>query len=298
MHTIEVSQVAKAFGATQAVADVSFAVERGEIVGLLGPNGAGKTTTIRLILDIFKPDRGTVSILGGSMTEEKKDRVGYMPEERGLYQDMQLEQCLVYLGRLKGMSKTAAQDRVGAYLERFDLAQHKRKKSKELSRGMQQKAQIISTVLHGPELLILDEPFSGLDPVNTQLVKDLLLELRAAGSTIIMSTHMMRQVEELCDRILLIDRGSNVLYGPLDQIRRDHSGHAVSLQVDGDLPHLAGVESTGQRNGAQHLSLSIGTNPQDILQQLVAQGITVQQFEIAMPTLDEIFIRVVGPHAD
>ena len=187
-HTVEVSHVAKSFGATQAVADVSFAVEQGEIFGLLGPNGAGKTTTIRLILDIFKPDWGTVSILDGPMTEKKKDRVGYMPEERGLYQDMVLEQCLVYLGRLKGMSKGDAQQRGGVYLERFDLAQHKRKKVKELSRGMQQKAQIISTVLHGPELLILDEPFSGLDPVNTQLVKDLMLELREAGTTIIMST--------------------------------------------------------------------------------------------------------------
>ena len=298
MRTVEVSQVAKSFGATQAVADVSFAVERAEIFGLLGPNGAGKTTTIRLILDIFKPDRGTVSILGGPMTEEKKDRVGYMPEERGLYQDMQLDKCLVYLGRLKGMSKSLAQQRVVSYLERFDLGQHKRKKVKELSRGMQQKAQIISTVLHEPELLILDEPFSGLDPVNTQLVKDLMLDLRAAGSTIIMSTHMMRQVEELCDRILLISDGRNVLYGPWGQIRREHSGHAVLVQVAGALPKLAGVETISEHNGALHLALSTGSNPQDILQQLVAHGITVEQFEIARPTLDEIFIRTVSALAD
>lgn len=297
-HTVEVSHVAKSFGATQAVADVSFAVEQGEIFGLLGPNGAGKTTTIRLILDIFRPDGGTVSILDGPMTEEKKDRVGYMPEERGLYQDMVLEQCLVYLGRLKGMSKGDAQQRAGVYLERFDLVQHKRKKVKELSRGMQQKAQIVSTVLHGPELLILDEPFSGLDPVNTQLVKDLMLELREAGTTIIMSTHMMRQVEELCDRIVLIDDGYNVLYGELDQIQRDHSGHAVVVRVAGELPQMTGVEAVTSRNGALHLTLSIGASPQDILQQLLSNQVTVEQFEIAMPTLDEIFIRTVNGQAD
>jgi len=297
-HTVAVSHVAKSFGATQAVADVSFAVEQGEVFGLLGPNGAGKTTTIRLILDIFKPDGGAVSILDGPMTEEKKDRVGYMPEERGLYQDMVLEQCLVYLGRLKGMSKSDAQQRVGVYLERFDLAQHKRKKVKEMSRGMQQKAQIISTVLHGPELLILDEPFSGLDPVNTQLVKDLMLELREAGTTIIMSTHMMRQVEELCDRIVLIDDGYNVLYGELDQIQRDYSGHAVVVQVAGELPQMTGVETVTSRNGALHLTLSIGASPQDILQQLLSNQVTVEQFEIAMPTLDEIFIRTVNGQAD
>jgi len=297
-HTVAVSHVAKSFGATQAVADVSFAVEQGEVFGLLGPNGAGKTTTIRLILDIFKPDGGAVSILDGPMTEEKKDRVGYMPEERGLYQDMVLEQCLVYLGRLKGMSKSDAQQRVGVYLERFDLAQHKRKKVKELSRGMQQKAQIISTVLHGPELLILDEPFSGLDPVNTQLVKDLMLELREAGTTIIMSTHMMRQVEELCDRIVLIDDGYNVLYGELDQIQRDYSGHAVVVRVAGELPQMTGVETVTSRNGALHLTLSIGASPQDILQQLLSNQVTVEQFEIAMPTLDEIFIRTVNGQAD
>jgi ABC-2 type transport system ATP-binding protein len=298
MPTVEASHVAKSFGTTQAVADVSFAVEQGEIFGLLGPNGAGKTTTIRLILDIFKPDQGTVSILGGPMTEEKKDRVGYMPEERGLYQDMRLEQCLVYLGRLKGLARTDAQQRAGTYLERFDLAQHKRKKVKELSRGMQQKAQIISTVLHGPEMLILDEPFSGLDPVNTQLVKDLMQELREAGSTIIMSTHMMRQVEELCDRIVLIDKGRNVLYGPLEQIQRDHSGHAVTVRVDGELPRIAGVETVASRNGALHLTLSIGSQPQDVLRELLANEVTVEQFEIALPTLDEIFIRTVSEQAE
>ncbi|MGD9405561.1 MAG: ATP-binding cassette domain-containing protein, partial [Anaerolineae bacterium] len=165
MHTVQIAHVAKSFGSTQAVVDVSFDVERGEIFGLLGPNGAGKTTTIRMMLDIFKPDRGTVSILGGPMDEGKKDRIGYMPEERGLYQDLPLERCLLYLASLKGQPPAAAQERLTGYLERFDLAAHKDKKVKELSKGMQQKAQIINTILHQPELVIIDEPFTALDPI-------------------------------------------------------------------------------------------------------------------------------------
>ena len=293
MNTVKVNHLAKAFAQVQAVADVSFAVAKGEIFGLLGPNGAGKTTTIRLMLDILKPDQGTVSILGGPMSEAKKDHIGYMPEERGLYQEMPLEQCLVYLGTLKGLTAAAARQRTLAYLERFDLAPHRHKKVKELSKGMQQKAQIINTVLPDPELLIVDEPFSGLDPVNTQLVKELLLELHRKGTTIIMSTHLMHQVEELCDRIVLISRGRNVLYGHLDQIRRDYSGHAVLLRVPGELPHLTGVALIQPQNGVTLLTLEKETTPFHILQQLVSQQVVVEQFEVAVPTLDEIFIRVV-----
>jgi ABC-2 type transport system ATP-binding protein len=294
---VQVSHVAKSFGETQAVADVSFAVERGEIFGLLGPNGAGKTTTIRLVLDIFKPDRGTVSILGGPMTEEKKERIGYMPEERGLYQDAPLERCLVYLGTLKGLSKQEVRQRVGEYLERFDLAAHKGKKVKELSKGMQQKAQIINTILHQPELVIIDEPFTSLDPINTQMVKDLIQELRDQGTTIVMSTHQMHQVEELCDRILLIDDGRNVLYGDLDRIRRDYSGHEVLVRVDGVLPQMTGVEGIAEHNGALKLKLAADTTPQQILQQLLRSQTTVEHFDIAMPTLDEVFIRAVSEGA-
>jgi len=292
--TVEVSHVAKRFGDVRAVTDVSFAVQPGEIFGILGPNGAGKTTTIRMMLDIFKPDAGTVSILGGSMSEEKKDRIGYMPEERGLYQDMTLEKCLVYLGTLKGMPASEAKQRSQVYLERLGLIQHRKKKVKELSRGMQQKAQIVNTVLHEPELLIVDEPFSGLDPVNTQLVKELMMELRQQGTTIIMSTHMMRQVEELCDRIVLIDRGANVLYGELGQIRRQFSGHGVLVQVAGSLPQVSGVTAINQHNGAYHLSLSDDTTPQQIVEQLVNKNVLIERFEIAVPTLDEIFIQAVG----
>ncbi len=293
-YTVEVDSLSKSFGAVQAVANVSFAVQPGEIFGLLGPNGAGKTTTIRLILDIFRPDKGTVSILGGPMNESKKDRIGYMPEERGLYQDLPLDRSLIYFGTLKGMSASEARRRSEIYLKRFDLAQHKRKKVKELSRGMQQKAQIINTVLHQPELLIVDEPFSGLDPVNTKLVKELMTELREQGVTIIMSTHMMHQVEELCDRIVLIDEGRNVLYGDLDQIRRAYSGHEVLVRIDGHMPNLIGVQETTTQNGSTHLTLADEVTPQDVLIQLVKNQAVIEQFEIATPGLDEIFIRAVS----
>jgi ABC-2 type transport system ATP-binding protein len=298
MHTVEISHVAKSFGNTQAVADVSFAVERGEIFGLLGPNGAGKTTTIRLMLDIFRPDQGTVSVLDGPMTEEKKGRIGYMPEERGLYQEIALERCLIYLGTLKGLSKAEARRRLGGLLQRFDLAAHKNKKVKELSKGMQQKAQIISTILHRPELVIIDEPFAALDPINTRMVKELMRELRDQGTTIIMSTHQMHQVEELCDRIVLIHRGRNVLYGPLDEVRRAYSGHKVRVRLHGDLPPMAGVEEMSGRNGLLELQLSADTTPQRVLQQLVRSQTTVEHFEIAVPTLDEVFIQAVSEHAD
>ena len=293
MPAIEVSHLAKSFGSTRAVVDVSSVIERGEIFGLLGPNGAGKTTTIRMMLDIFKPDRGTVSILDGPMTEEKKDRIGYMPEERGLYQDIPLERCLLYLASLKSVPAAEAHRRLEEYLERFDLAAHRGKKVKELSKGMQQKAQIINTVLHQPELVIIDEPFTALAPVNTQLVKDLMRELRQQGTTILMSTHQMNQVEALCDRILLIDDGKDVLYGGLDEIRRRFSGHAVLVRATGELPTVHGVEQVSAHNSATKLTLARGTAPQDVLRALVAKAVILEKFEIAVPTLNEIFIRVV-----
>ena len=293
MNPMEVSQIAKSFGDTQAVADVSFEVRRGEIFGLLGPNGAGKTTTIRIMLDIFKPDRGTVSILGGPMTEEKKARIGYMPEERGLYQDVPLDRCLLYLASLKDVPKQAAQQRLEDYLERFDLVEHTSKKVKELSKGMQQKAQIITTLLHNPELVIIDEPFSALDPLNVQLVKDLMYDLREQGVTIIMSTHQMHQVEELCDRIVLIDNGREVLYGDLAEIRRRFSGHAVLVRSTEELPSLQGIEKIAVQNGDFKLSLTTDMTPKNILRQFTDQEIDLEKFEIAIPSLDEIFVRVV-----
>ena len=293
MPAVEISHITKSFGPVKAVDDVSLTVEKGEFFGLLGPNGAGKTTTIRCLLDIFKPDSGTVSILGGPMTETKKDRIGYMPEERGLYQDLSLDKVLAYLASLKGLDTAETKERLDDYLHRFDLAEHRKKKVKELSKGMQQKAQIISTIIHRPELLIIDEPFSGLDPVNTQMVKDLLRDLHNSGTTIIMSTHAMHQVEELCDRILLINHGKVMLYGRLAEIRRQFSGHALMVRVDGTLPEVPGVISIEQVNGGHRLNLAPETSPQDVLRGLVSGGVPVEQFEVAMPTLDEIFIRVV-----
>ncbi len=294
MSNIEVEHIAKRFGTQQAVADVSFSVDAGEIFGLLGPNGAGKTTSIRILLDIFKPDSGRVAILGGSMTEEKKNRIGYLPEERGLYQDIPLERCLVYLATLKGLSAAEARKRIGGYLEQFDLAQHRLKKLKELSKGMQQKAQLIATLVHRPDLIIIDEPFSGLDPVNTQMIKDLLVEERKRGITIVMSTHQMQQVEELCDRLVLINRGEVLLYGALDEIRHRYEAQAVLVRCSEVLPEaIAGTQSREQLNGVTRLNLAAGASPQTVLRSLVAQNVTVEQFEIAIPTLDEIFIRVV-----
>jgi ABC-2 type transport system ATP-binding protein len=293
MKSVEVNHIAKRFGATQAVEDVSFEVQPGEIFGLLGPNGAGKTTTIRMMLDIFKPDAGEVSVLGGELTEEKKNRIGYMPEERGMYQDIPLERCLVYFGKLKGLSQDEVNLRLGPWLEKFDLAVHRKKKVKELSKGMQQKAQIIATLLHEPELIIIDEPFTALDPVNTQMIKDLLIEQRENGRTVLMSTHQMHQVEELCDRIVLVDNGVDVLKGSLKDIRKQYANHAVLVHSEQSLPEIAGVVSRMNKNSSVLLNLDDQTTPQDVLTALVKENIVLDQFEIAIPSLDEIFIKVV-----
>jgi ABC-2 type transport system ATP-binding protein len=292
--TVSVSQLSKAFGRVQAVEDVSFEVHPGEIFGLLGPNGAGKTTTIRMMLDIFKPDRGTVSIFGGSLDEAKKNRIGYLPEERGLYKDLKLEPTLVFLATLKGMDETTARQRLGDWLKRLDLYDHRHKKVQELSKGMQQKAQVIATFLHDPDLVVIDEPFAGLDPVNTRLIKDIIEEQCRAGKTIVMSTHQMYQVEALCNRIVLIDRGRVVLYGAVDHIKRNFAGNAVTVKAQGNLADVPGVLETRHDNGDWHMALAPGTAPQDVLRVLAARdGVKIERFEIAEPSLDDIFISVV-----
>jgi len=297
--TVVVSHLSKSFGRVQAVKDVSFEVMPGEIFGLLGPNGAGKTTAIRMMLDIFKPDSGEVRVFGGKMTEATKNRIGYLPEERGLYQDLKLEQTLVYLATLKGLSEADARERLTHWLKRLELYEHRNKKVQELSRGMQQKAQIISALVHDPELLVIDEPFSGLDPVNTRLVKEIIEEESAAGKAVIMSTHQMYQVEALCSRIVLIDHGSTVLYGRVDEIKHQFAGNAVTLEGQGDFANLAGVLEARRHNGAWHLTLAAGTSAQDIFQVLAAQdGVKVERFEIAEPSLEDIFIHVVKPGRD
>lgn len=294
MDTIVVNQIAKSFGDTKAVKDVSFSVRPGEIFGLLGPNGSGKTTSIRIILDIYQPEHGEITILGGPMTEEKLNHIGYLPEERGLYQDVEVARNLTYLATLKNMTKEQIDQKLPAWLERFDLSEHQKKKTKELSKGMQQKAQLIAALIHEPEIIIIDEPFSALDPVNTQLVKDLLIELRDQGKTIIMCTHQMNQVEKLCDRLVLIDHGTVLLEGSLKEVQQRFASNQVLIQTDSELPEsLPGVQRIEEEGLYYRLTPSDGTTPHAILQQLMDQRIGLNSFEIATPTLDEIFIKVV-----
>jgi ABC-2 type transport system ATP-binding protein len=294
MPTVEVSHISKRFGAKQAVSDVSFAVEPGEVFGLLGPNGAGKTTTIRIMMDIFKPDGGSVTLFGGELDAAAKSRIGYLPEERGLYKDQRLDLTLVYLATLKGLDERTARQRLGPWLERLDLAEDRQKKVQQLSKGMQQKAQIIATLLHEPDLIVIDEPFSGLDPVNTRLVKDILEEQRQAGKAIIMSTHQMYQVEALCNRIVLIHEGQTVLYGLVHEIKRDFAGNAVRVQGQGDFSDIPGVVEARRENGDWHLALGKGTDPQMVLRALTARpDLRVERFELAEPSLDDIFVNVV-----
>jgi ABC-2 type transport system ATP-binding protein len=294
MTSVSVSNLRKSFGKVQAVKDVSFEVNPGEIFGMLGPNGAGKTTTIRMMMDIFRPDGGQISILGGKLSEEKKRRIGYLPEERGLYKDLSLEQTLVFLATLKGLSESEARSRLVAWLKRLDLYEHRSKKVQELSKGMQQKAQLILTLLHDPDLIVIDEPFSGLDPVNTRLVKDIIEEQRQAGKTIIMSTHQMYQVEALCNRIVLIDRGCSVLYGEVNQIKRDFAGNAVRVQGQGEFTQIPGVLQARRHNGSYQMTLEAGTSPQDIFCRLAQlDNIRIERFEIAEPSLDDIFVSIV-----
>ena len=292
--TVVVSHLSKAFGPVQAVEDVSFEVHSGEIFGLLGPNGAGKTTSIRMMLDIFTADRGEISILGGKMDEAKKNRIGYLPEERGLYKDLKLETALIYLATLKGLDEKTARARLTGWLKRLDLYDHRAKKVQELSKGMQQKAQVIATLLHEPDLIVIDEPFSGLDPLNTRLVEEIIREQQTAGRTIIMSTHQMYQVEAMCSRIALINKGRTVLYGEVDQIKRNFAGNAIAVKGQGNFRDVPGVLETRQTNGDWHLALAPGVGSQEVLRSLMARdGVKIDRFEIAEPSLDDIFITVV-----
>ncbi len=290
---IEVEHLTKRFASVVAVDDVSFAVGRGEIFGLLGPNGAGKTTTIRMIMDILKPDEGTIRLAGEPLSEATKRRIGYLPEERGLYRGFGLLECLSYLGALKGMSRADASRRAMSLLERTGLADYAQRKVKELSKGMAQKAQFLAAIVHDPDVMVMDEPFQGLDPVNTELLKSILLEEQERGKTIILSTHDMNQVEAMCQRILLINRGRSVLYGPLAQIKDRYAEHAVHVECDSLPAALRGVRHWEQRNHRYELLLEPEASPQDVLRQLVAAGTVVRRFEVATPPLEDIFITVV-----
>jgi ABC-2 type transport system ATP-binding protein len=271
---------------------LSFQVNHGEIFGLLGPNGAGKTTTIRMLLDIIKPDAGTVRVLG-KLPGEVRERIGYLPEERGLYRGLRVGETLTYLGQLKGMSSSAAQKRASELLERVELGEWGKHKVQELSRGMQQKVQLIASIIHDPELVILDEPFQGLDPVNVGMVRDLIRDLRAQGKTIVLSAHEMSQVEALCERIALIDHGHAVLYGALDEIKKQFSPNALEIAPPLDFAGWDQVAQVEARDHRQMVYLKPGVAPRDFLKTILDRGWAIEQFEVASMSLEQIFVAVV-----
>jgi ABC-2 type transport system ATP-binding protein len=294
MFAIEVKQILKAYGNRAAVNNVSFDVNQGEIFGLIGPNGAGKTTTIRMMMDIIKPDSGEIKVMGEKLNDGSKNKIGYLPEERGLYKKMSVMDTIIYFASLKGVDKVTARKRGEEMLKRADLLPHKNKRIEELSRGMGQIIQVIITTIHEPDLIILDEPFSGLDPVNTQLLKDMIRELKNRGKTIIMSTHLMNDIEELCDRLLMINKGRAVLYGSVAEVKSKYRNNAVLIETKGDLTGIEGVTGITPHNGALELKLDENTTPQMVLERLVKKGIVINRFELSMPSLTEIFIKVVG----
>lgn len=293
MNVIEASHITKSFKGARAVDDVSFSVGQGEIFGMVGPNGAGKTTTIRMLMDIIKPDSGEINILEEAIKEETKNRIGYLPEERGLYRKITVTESLTYLAALKNVKGGTARDRATKLLERVDMLQHRDKRIEELSRGMGQIIQFIATILHDPDLIVLDEPFAGLDPVNTELLKQLILELKGEGKSIILSTHMMNQVEELCDRFLMINKGHAVLYGSLAEIKSRFRNNSILLVCDRLPDGLPGVVRSKDHGKHVELFLDGVTSPLEVLAALVNGGVTVDRFEVSTPSLNEIFIQVV-----
>jgi len=294
MHAVEVNSIVKSYNHKRVVDDISFMVDQGEIFGLIGPNGAGKTTTIRMMMDITKPDLGNVNIFGKSLSEDTKNRIGYLPEERGLYRKLKVIESLVYLASLKGMDSQLAARRADELLARVDMLPHKGKKIEELSRGMGQIIQFLVTVIHEPQLVVLDEPFAGLDPVNAELLRQMIIELRNRGTAIILSTHRMNEVEELCDRVLMIDDGRCVLYGELTEIKSKYRNNSIFLECEGDLGEIEGVIGRRDNKGYVELFLDGETAPEKVLQQLVTRGITIYRFEASTPSLNEIFLQIVG----
>lgn len=294
MQAVKLSGVTKTYGEKKVVDGVSFEVNPGEIFALIGPNGAGKSTTIRMMMDIIKPDSGDILIMGEHLAEKSKNCIGYLPEERGLYRKLRIMDTIAYLASLKGADRAAAAGRAEALLKKFDLYDHRHKKIEELSKGMGQLIQFVVTVAHDPGLVILDEPFAGLDPVNSRLLKTTIKELRAEGKAIILSTHRMNEVQEMCDRLFMINKGQQVLYGALTDIRRQYKSHAVIIESPVPLPEaLPGVVERRAVGPAFELELDGATEPQTILELLVQSGIPVERFEVALPSLDEIFVRVV-----
>jgi ABC-2 type transport system ATP-binding protein len=290
---IQVQDLVKRYGDVVAVDHLSFEVEQGGMFGLLGPNGAGKTTTIRVAMDILNPDAGSVTILG-LPPGQAKARVGYLPEERGLFRNLKVLETLVYLAELKGVARPAARKRALDLLKQIQLEDWANRRVRDLSRGMQQRLQFIASLVHDPAVLFLDEPFQGLDPVNVERIKDLMAALHREGKTIVLSTHQMNLVEALCDRILLINRGRAVLYGPLAEIKRDYAPNAVQVRASHVPAGLPGVVEVEPEDGAFNLALAEGANPQAVLRALLDRGVEIQAFEVAPVPLEDIFVAAVS----
>jgi ABC-2 type transport system ATP-binding protein len=296
MKAVEVNHLFKSYSGKTAVNDLSFSVVPGEILGLIGPNGAGKSTTIKTILNFIRPDSGDVTVFGGTLNDAGKNQLGYLPEERGLYRKLPAIELIIYLASLKGMDGLAAKKKGNELLDQTGMLANKKMKIEEMSRGMAQMIQLIVTIVHDPKLIILDEPFSGLDPVNTELLRRMLRNLGDQGKSVILSTHQMNQVEELGDRILMIHKGREVLCGDLAGIKSRHRGHSVLVKTDGAVGELQGVADKRPYKDSVELVLDNNTTPQHILGQLLNQGTTVNRFEVATPSLNEIFLKMVGDY--
>jgi ABC-2 type transport system ATP-binding protein len=295
---IVIRGVTKTFGPKVAVDNIDLAVPRGSLCGFIGPNGAGKTTTLRMIMAIFFPDSGELTVLGRRSAIESKDRIGYLPEERGVYRKMKVGAFLGYMGRVKGYTGADLPRRINAWLERVKLLDCVDKKCEELSKGMQQKVQFIATVLHEPDLLILDEPFSGLDPVNMRLLRDLIDEQHQAGKTVLFSTHVMHQAEQICDRIVMIDEGHKVLDSTVEEIKSRFDPRTILVEVaqrNGAadlLRQIAGIAGVAATEGRFELSLDEGLDPQEAIRRVVA-AVPVTRVELRRPTLEDVFVQIV-----
>ena len=293
MASVEVCSIWKRFSGRAVVQDVSFTVEPGEVLGMVGPNGAGKTTTIRMLLDIIQPDEGTVLLFGRPFSREHRTLLGYLPEERGLYRDLRVGETLEYLGTLKGMRRSDARRRAEEVLKRLDMTEHGSKKIAELSRGMGQLIQLAATIIHEPRLLILDEPFSGLDPLNVRLMKEVLGQLRENGVAIILSTHQMNQVEEFCDQVLMINQGRVVLYGSLEEVRSSFGEGSILVEAT-ELPEgLPGVLKVNDHCTYQELVMADDSSSKDVFRALAEREIEVRRFQVAKLPLEKIFVRIV-----
>lgn len=294
MTAVKINQLYKSYNGKPAVEDLTFAVNPGELLGLIGPNGAGKSTTIKILLDFLKPDSGEVNIFGKAMNESLKNQIGYLPEERGLYKRLRAIDQIMYFSSLKGLDPSRAAEKADQLLRQTGMLESKQKKIKDMSKGMGQIIQFIVTVIHDPQLIILDEPFSGLDPVNTEMMKNFISQLRDEGKAVILSTHQMNQVEELCDRVLMINHGREVLYGELQEIKDNYKEHSVRIDVDGEIGKLEGVIHQKFNKGFIEMGLSPETTPQSILYQLQEKGRTINHFEIKKPSLNDIFLHLAG----